>query len=149
MTIVLVGLIAAVLGLAAAIHFYWLAGGLWPARDEQALARTVIGIEGIRKMPARWLTGLVMLGIALAAIWPMLWLGWIASPLPHWLTTAGMVVVCVVLLGRGFAGYSPAMKRLNCEEPFATLNARYFSPTIILLGLAFAILLSTNPWWIS
>lgn len=148
MTMLLVGLIAVVLGLAAAIHLFWVAGGLWPCSDEQSLARMVIGIKGIRNMPARWLTALVALGIALTAIWPILWLGWIASPLPHWLDTTGMVVLCLVLLGRGFGGYSPAMKRLNCEEPFVTLNARYFSPIIILLGAAFAYLLSTNPWWI-
>lgn len=143
---VLVWLIAIVLGATALIHLYWAAGGMWPADDEKTLARTVVGSNGIRTMPPRWLTMLVALGIALAAFWPMMWLDWIATPLPHWLVTAGMVVLCLVFLGRGIAGFVPAIKRMNSEEPFATLNARYFSPLIIFLGAAFVYLLSTNPW---
>lgn len=141
--------IALVLGLTSALHFYWAAGGVWPARDEQSLARAAIGGNGIRKMPPRWITALVAIGIGMAALWPMLWLGWIATPAPDWLLTAGMVALCLVFIARGVAGFVPAVRRMNSEEPFATLNARYFSPLIVLLGLAFIGLLLTNPWWIS
>jgi hypothetical protein len=137
--------IAFVLGLTAALHFYWAAGGLWPARDEQSLARTVIGGTGITGMPGRGLTAAVAVCIGLAALWPMLWLGWVATPAPDWLLTAGMATLCFVFVARGVAGFVPAVKRMNSEEPFATLNARYFSPLIVLLGLIFTALLLTDP----
>ena len=137
--------IVLVLGATSALHFYWAAGGLWPGRDEPSLARTVIGANGIGKMPARGLTIVVATCIALAAIWPMLWLGWIATPVPQWLLTTGMIVLCLVFMGRGIAGFVPAVKRMNSEEPFATLNARYFSPLIVLIGMIFIALLLTAP----
>lgn len=137
--------IALVLGLTSVLHFYWAAGGMWPARDEQSLARTVIGGNGIAGMPDRRLTIAVASCIGLAAVWPMLWLGWIATPAPDWLLTAGMAVLCVVFIARGIAGFIPAVKKMNSEEPFATLNARYFSPLIVLLGLILTLLLLTDP----
>lgn len=149
MTIMVVVLIALVLGLTSVLHLYWAAGGLWPASDEQSLARTVIGANGITAMPNRWLTAAVAICIALAAIWPMIWLRWIVTPAPDWLLTVGMAVLCLVFLGRGVAGFVPAVKRLNSEEPFASLDARYFSPLILGLGLAFAGLLLFDPRGIS
>lgn len=137
--------IALVLGLTSVLHFYWAAGGMWPARDEQSLARTVIGGNGIAGMPDRRLTIAVASCLGLAAIWPMLWLGWVATPAPDWLLTAGMAVLCVVFIARGIAGFIPAVKKMNSEEPFATLNARYFSPLIVLLGLILTLLLLTDP----
>lgn len=137
--------IALVLGLTSALHFYWAAGGMWPARDEQSLARTVIGGNGIAGMPDRRLTIVVASCIALAAVWPMLWLGWIVTPAPDWLLTAGMAVLSIVFIARGIAGFVPAVKKMNSEEPFATLNARYFSPLIVLLGLILTVLLLTDP----
>ncbi|MCO6409513.1 MULTISPECIES: DUF3995 domain-containing protein [Hoeflea] len=137
--------IALVLGLTSALHFYWAAGGMWPARDEQSLARTVIGGNGIAGMPDRRLTIAVASCIALAAVWPMLWLGWIVTPAPDWLLTAGMAVLSIVFIARGIAGFVPAVKKRNSEEPFATLNARYFSPLIVLLGLILTVLLLTDP----
>ena len=137
--------IALVLGLTSALHFYWAAGGMWPARDEQSLARTVIGGNGIAGMPDRRLTIAVASCIALAAVWPMLWLGWIVTPAPDWLLTAGMAVLSIVFIARGIAGFVPAVKKMNSEEPFATLNARYFSPLIVLLGLILTVLRLTDP----
>lgn len=137
--------IALVLGLTSVLHFYWAAGGMWPARDEQSLARTVIGGNGIAGMPDRRLTIAVASCIGLAAVWPMLWLGWVATPAPDWLLTAGMAVLCVVFIARGIAGFIPAVKKMNSEEPFATLNACYFSPLIVLLGLILTLLLLTDP----
>lgn len=137
--------IALVLGLTSALHFYWAAGGMWPASNEQSLARTVIGANGIAAMPDRWLTIAVASCIGLAAIWPMLWLGWIVTPAPDWLLTAGMAVLSFVFIFRGIAGFVPAVRKMNSEEPFATLNARYFSPLIVLLGLIFIVLLLADP----
>ncbi len=75
----------------------------------------------------------------------MLWLGWIVTPAPDWLLTAGMAVLSMVFIARGIAGFVPAVKKMNSEEPFATLNARYFSPLIVLLGLILTVLLLTDP----
>lgn len=144
MTTLLAIAIFVILALTAALHVYWAAGGLWPGKDGASLARTVIGANGIDRMPPAWLTGLIAIGIAAAALWPMLWLGWIAAPLPGWLVTTGMIVLTLVFLGRGAVGFVPAVQAANSEQPFATLNARYFSPLIVVIGLALLWLLVAN-----
>lgn len=126
--------IFATLSLTAFIHIYWALGGLWPSTDEQTLSKTVIGSNGINAMPPRWLTALVSIGILGAAIWPVLWLGWIPHPLPDWMVTAGMLVLIAIFILRGLGGFLPVARRMSSEEPFATLNFRYFSPLITILG---------------
>lgn len=133
--------IFAILAVAAVLHIYWAAGGLWPGRDEKSLARTVVGSNGIEAMPPRWITGLVSVGIFLAGLWPMFWLGWIDLPLPSWLITAGMIVLTLIFAGRGVAGFVPAVRRANAVQPFATLDRRYFSPLIVAIGLGLTYLL--------
>lgn len=144
MTAFLAIAILIVLSVTAALHVYWAAGGLWPADNEAALARTVIGANGIDRMPAPWLTGLVAIGIAAGALWPVLWLGWVRAPLPGWLLTTGMIVLTLIFIGRGIAGFVPAVRAANSEQPFATLDARYFSPLIVAIGLALLWLVAAN-----
>ncbi|WP_163602926.1 DUF3995 domain-containing protein, partial [Klebsiella pneumoniae] len=52
-------LVFIVLTIVAALHLYWGFGGLWPARDQLSLARTVVGSKGISAMPSRGVTVVV------------------------------------------------------------------------------------------
>ncbi|MEO1745111.1 MAG: DUF3995 domain-containing protein [Pseudomonadota bacterium] len=146
MTSALTWLITVILVITATIHAYWAMGGVWPGTDDRSLAKTVVGTNGIETMPPRWITGLVTVAIFAAAFLPMAWLGWISVPLPSWTLTTGMMVLTLIFLGRGLGGFVPAVKRMNSEEPFATLDAKYFSPLILAVGLALSYLLIVNPW---
>lgn len=129
------------LSVVSALHFYWGFGGLWPAKDVPSLARTVVGSNGTTEMPSAGLTVVVAFCIFLAGLLPLFWVGWITLPIPHWFITIGMVTLTVVFLLRGILGFAPVMTKMSAEEPFATLNRRYFSPLITLVGLGLLYLL--------
>jgi hypothetical protein len=138
-------LIALVLYGASFLHFYWALGGRWPARDEETLARTVVGTKGIRRMPPRWLTLVVSLLILLAGMWPLFWTGQLGTPFSLPVLRAGMMVLAFVFLARGVAGFTPAFRARHCEEPFATLDRNYFTPLVLIVGILFSLLLIV-PW---
>ncbi len=50
----------------------------------------------------------------------------------------------LVFLGRGVAGFTPAWRRHTPEQPFATLDIRYYSPLCLAIGLGFAALAITE-----
>ena len=133
--------VAMVLITTAALHAYWAFGGLWPAKNEQDLARTVVGANGITKMPGRNLTLVVSLLMFLAGIWPLAIVELITLPLPDWLVTLGMIVITLVMLARGFGGYLPVFRNANAEQPFAQLDMQFYSPIIIALGLSCLLIL--------
>jgi len=133
--------VAMVLIATAVLHVYWAIGGVWPANNEQDLARTVVGANGITKMPGRNLTMAVAVAIFLAGIWPLVFTRLITSPFPDWLVSLGMIVITIVLLARGFGGYLPVFRNANAEQPFARLDMQFFSPIIIALGLSCLLIL--------
>ncbi|MEL6201240.1 MAG: DUF3995 domain-containing protein [Pseudomonadota bacterium] len=144
MTSILATFVCGILLMVGLIHVYWAAGGTWPGTDDESLAKTVVGSNGIKAMPPRWITTLVSICILIAAILPLAWLGWIYIPLPSWILTVAMIVLTLIFLARGIGGFIPAIKKMNSEEPFATLDARYFSPLIIAVGLALLNILVFN-----
>lgn len=133
--------VAMVLIATAVLHAYWAFGGLWPAKNQLDLARTVVGANGIAKMPGRNLTLAVSALIFLAGIWPLAIVGFITLPLPDWLVTMGMLVITIVLLTRGFGGYLPVFRNANAEQPFSRLDMQFYSPIIIALGLSCLLIL--------
>ena len=50
------------------------------------------------------------------------------------------LAVALVFLGRGVAGFTPAWRRHTPEQPFATLDVRYYSPLCLAIGIGFAAL---------
>jgi len=130
-----------ILGLISAIHFYWAFGGIWPGTDKTSLARTVIGENNISRMPPSWLTFAVACAIAVAALWPLMWRSFVPYFLPQGLLWAGMIALSIVFIGRGIAGYMPFFTSITSEQPFARLNALYFSPLCLIIGTGFLALL--------
>ena len=57
---------------------------------------------------------------------------------------ATALLIGVVFLGRGIAGFTPWWRRLAPEQPFARLDVRYYSPLCLLIGLGFAVLAITE-----
>ena len=114
------------------VHFYWSRGSHWPMESEEALARAVVG-DGRRRMPGRLPCLAVSFILCMAAIFPLCALD-PASRLPVRHISG---VIAGVFVARGIAGYSPTWRRHFRDEPFATLDKRYYSPLCILLGLAY------------
>ena len=133
--------IMGVLAIVALVHLFWAFGGKWPGKDDLSLARTVVGTNGIEKMPPRWITFIVAILIVLAALWPFGWLHWKETFLPKWFWSLGMMGLTLIFVARGIAGYVPAIKQQNSEQPFARLDARYYSPLCLVLGSLFGAML--------
>lgn len=128
----------------ALVHVGWAFGMHWPAKDETSLIRTVIGTQGMTRMPGSGLTLLVAAMIGLAGVCA-LWLGGsVVLPLPGWFQTVTGSLLALVFAARGIAtflaalfGAGPLMERV---EPFATLDRRLFAPLCLVLALGFGIL---------
>ena len=124
----------------ALFHLYWAYGGLWPGQSEAQLVERVVGVEH-GQMPPRGLTMIVALGIALAGLWPALYLALIPSPLPRWLIGVGMWSLAGIFLARGAVTYVPGVWPVPRDLPFYRLNRRYFSPLILAIGVGYLSLL--------
>lgn len=133
-------LLALVLLAVAAIHAYWGFGGVWPGRDAADCARRVVGARGIRQMPGPAPSFAVAVGLLVVMLVALSLGGWIGLPLPSGLISLVAVPPALVFLGRGIAGFTPAWRRLTPEQPFATLDVRYYSPLCVAIGAGIAIL---------
>ncbi|NOX72362.1 MAG: DUF3995 domain-containing protein [Alphaproteobacteria bacterium] len=129
--IALAGGMFAVLAGIAALHLYWAFGGLWPATSPTELARTVIGSDG---MPGRGLTILVAALILTAGAWPLVHLNGLV---PAGFSRLGLWALVAVFLARGLVTYALPGTAQKTSEPFRSLNARYFSPLCLALGVGF------------
>ena len=134
-----------ILGAIAALHAAWAARIWWPIRDEAALARTIAGFRGIERMPdilpSLAVTTVLFVCMLLAAdmsFAPGL------TKLPHMLVAVATAGASIVFLARGMAGFTSFWARLTPEQPFRTLDRRYYSPLCILIGLGLATLVWSN-----
>lgn len=138
-------LVAAVLAVVllalAGLHAYWGFGGVWPGNDPASCARTVAGFRGITKMPGPGASFAVAGALALVAFFALNRAGAVAQPFPPVLVTLGTLGAAMVFLGRGVAGFTPAWRRLTPEQPFATLDVRYYSPLCLAIGAGLVVLL--------
>jgi uncharacterized membrane protein YidH (DUF202 family) len=126
-----------ILLLAIAIaHAVWAFGGSWPIRNRAMLAQTVIGVEGVTRVPR-----LASFGVAIAVM-----LAGIAALAlaDHTSGKFGLdaigIVLALVFLGRGAIGYTRWWQQKTPLEPFRTLDRRNFSPLCLGLGAGFLIL---------
>jgi len=137
--------LSAVLAAIAALHLAWAARVWWPVREEAALARTIAGFRGIDRMPGP-LACMVVAVAVLACLVLAADLSFAPglTRLPSWIAATASGIAGTVFLGRGIAGFTPFWARLTPEEPFRTLDRRYYSPLCILLGLGFVTLIWSN-----
>lgn len=129
------------LSAAAALHLYWAAGGYWPAQSKETLAQTVIGSKGTRHLPPPWLTVLVAVAIFLAGLLPLLWVASAGQILPEALLKFAAITLFAIFTLRGIASYTRFFRRLHGEEPFASLDRRYFGPLCLLIGAGMGVIL--------
>ncbi len=127
----MVWITALILVVIAAVHLLWAVGYWFPIRDERALARAVVGAPGIERMPGAVATSFVVLAlmiIVLALFWA-----------PGWPRTIVLTGAALVMFARGIASYVPVFQRMSPEEPFATLDRRYYGPLCLALGVGVAL----------
>lgn len=67
-----------------------------------------------------------------------MWSAQISYFIPQGMIWFAMWGLLAIFIGRGIMGFLPFFRKSNSEQPFAHLNAIYFSPLCILLGSGFA-----------
>lgn len=122
------------------LHVYWGIGGIWPGKDQASCARAVVGFRGVDEMPSAGASFAVAACLALATLWPLALEGVFASPFPREGLASTALLIGLVFIGRGVAGFTPWWRRLAPEQPFARLDRLYYSPLCLLIGLGFAVL---------
>ena len=117
----------------ALIHALW-GFGIWvPIRNEEALARAVVGARGVTRMPGPIPCFLVAGGLTLLAAAVLF--------LPSGsVRTVLLIGAALVFLARGVLAYLKIWRKMTPEEPFATLDRRIYGPLCLALGIAFIIL---------
>ncbi|MEO5322950.1 DUF3995 domain-containing protein [Mesorhizobium sp. CC13] len=132
--------LAAVLYLLTSLHVYWGLGGVWPGTDQASCARAVAGFRGIDTMPTPFACFAVAACLVLATLWPLALGGIFATPFPTAGLAASALIIALVFLGRGIAGFTPSWRRLTPEMPFARLDRLYYSPLCLIIGAGFIFL---------
>jgi hypothetical protein len=129
----------------ALLHAYWAFGGLWPAATEQDLINTVVGARHLKNMPATGMT-LVVAALILSAGFVALAASGVLSVVPQWLARIAALGAAMIFLARGVAGLARlSIFKTWIAEPFATLNAQFYSPLCLAMGAAFLFLALANP----
>ena len=127
-------LVVFIMGLVALLHFYWAFGGSY------GLSSAGPNLEGKSEFrPGRMVTFLVaciITGLAALAIQ----LKWPWRPIEDIVSYAGYFVsVVFVLRAIGDFRYIGFFKKVY-NSSFSKLDTKYFSPLVLFLGLAYAVL---------
>ena len=139
MTMTVGAILGAVLFAIGLLHAYWGLGGVWPGTDAAACARTVGGFPGANSMPSAFACFAVAVVLAIAALVAPAAAGIFATPFQRTALAGVAMMVAVVFIGRGIAGFTPAWRRLTPEQPFARLDQTYYSPLCLAIGAGYAI----------
>lgn len=120
----------------ALAHLLWSFGSRWPIQDPKLLAATVIGREGVDRVPRLSAFGVMLLSLAGAVVGTSL--GDVGSGgLP--LTLAGLGFGLLFLL-RGVLGYTAGWRTRHPREPFAALDRKIYSPLCLIVAVCFLVL---------
>jgi len=120
----------------AMIHVMWAFGSTWPTHDQKNLARTVLGYRDVERMPSRLLSALVAVFTLTAGIWALSLSGTEQDPV----LVGGGILLGLIFLARGIAGYTSWWRNLTPQEPFATFDKKFYAPLCIGIGLGFLFL---------
>lgn len=130
-------LVAGALAADGLLHAYWATGGVWPAKDRQALARIVLNTD----RPSSFRPAIVgpLSGVLFLASSTMLArvrrLGAIGRLVPYPLLQAGVLAVATGLSLRGAQGVWIAL-RGEAGTTFYKLNLAAYTPACLLLSAA-------------
>jgi ABC-type uncharacterized transport system permease subunit len=127
-------LAAAVLGLDALLHVYWMTGRTWPARDVAALSQGLLNADV--PFTPRVLAPLVLVLTAGAVAVPAR-AGMILTGVPGWIPAAGTVAVAAGVALRAGAGVVWALGvGARRDSAFYRLNLAVYTPLCFVLTAA-------------
>jgi hypothetical protein len=118
-------------------HFLWSIGRTWPIRNEKLLAQTVVGFEGIERMPPRLASFAVAVVTLVAGIIALALADHESGGLA--LSLVGLPLAAV-FLARGIVGYTAWWAAKTPEPNFRLNDTRVYSPLCLFLGLGFVAL---------
>ena len=118
-------------------HFLWSIGRSWPIRNEKLLAQTVVGFEGIERMPPRLASFAVSVATLAAGIIALALADHDSGGLS--LSLIGLPLAAV-FLARGIVGYTRWWAQKTPEPNFRLNDRRVYSPLCLFLGLGFVAL---------
>lgn len=124
----------------AGFHVAWANRLWWPVGNEAVLARSVAGFPGIDRMPPP--TACLFVAVALVFMAGLLVAAQIVAT-PAWWVKTGLLVSSAIFLARGLGGFTALWARLTPEEPFHSLDLRYFSPLALAIGVIAALTAAT------
>jgi len=126
--------LASVLAFLSGLHTYWALGGRW---GRGAAIPQVDGRPAFT--PSRFATLLVALGLAAAAVLPLVRTGAFPFAVPAWLSQWSAVFLALIFLLRAVGDFRLVgfFKRVR-GTPFAIWDTRLFSPLCLLLAAGFA-----------
>ena len=139
--------VAGILAIAGLLHALWGVGVTFPAANEQQLARMVVGRRGITRMPSMASCLFVAVSLFAFAFLALVLGRHVAVPVSKWLVAGAGAMAAVIFVGRGILGVLPAFEQALPEQPFLSLNRRFYSPLIFLIGVGFALLTLALPYW--
>jgi hypothetical protein len=134
MSMLIAALMFVVLLAIALAYFLWSTGRTWPLRNEELLVKATTGRPGRTKMAPRWTSFLVAVAVLAAGIVALALADHTGGGIG--LTVAG-VLLGLLFLCRGIAGYTPAWRSTFSAEPFASLDRKNYSPLALALGAGF------------
>ena len=139
--------LASILWVIALMHAYWGFGHVWPAADAKLLARTVVGARNIERMPPPASCFAVAFALCGVGLWPLMASRLVTPAASLRLVLWAGMAFALTFLARGVAAYTAAWRRLFPEQPFASLDRRYYAPLCLALGVGFIILVlqETSP----
>ncbi|GAA0264091.1 hypothetical protein GCM10009527_070210 [Actinomadura nitritigenes] len=127
-------LAAAVLGLDALLHVYWMTGRTWPARDVTALSQGLLNADV--PFTPRVLAPLVLV-LAAGAIAVPARAGMILTGVPGWIPAAGTAAVAAGVALRAGAGVVWALGvGARRGSVFYRLNLTVYTPLCLVLTAA-------------
>jgi hypothetical protein len=119
-------------------HFLWSIGRTWPIRTEALLAQTVVGFEGIERMPPRLASFAIAIATLIAGVLALALADHTSGGLP--LTLLGLPLA-IVFLARGIVGYTPWWAAKTPHPNFRLNDRRVYSPLCLFLGAGFVALM--------
>lgn len=115
-------------------HFLWSIGSTWPIRDEQLLARTVVGTANVQKMPSRFASLLLAIAILAGGVVALS----LADPDGGGPTLSVLGILGgLIFLVRGIVGFTPWFTAKTPDPIFRLIDRRVYSPLCLALGVGF------------
>ncbi len=144
MIALLAAAIALILLALSVLHAAWGFGSTWPEKDSKALARRVAGFRGVDRMPRPAACFFVAAALAFAALVTLTAVGILPTSYPHWLALTALSAVAAVFTLRGVLAYTPQWRERTPEQPFASLDRRFYGPLCLIIGGALTLIVFTQ-----